>query len=344
LQVFRLKTEKIQRLEATNRVAGQPQLEAIMKVPEIRNECKTRISRVTIGALKADGGSRNSTVTVGGQSAMPHLSFDGESPHPPVIAAYVSDIVPDWPDFIKKAVGSEINSPVEWAQKAVEEFKVELVSIKLRGGLAETKDRSPEECARLIEDLLRAVDVPLIIWGSGNEEKDRLILQECSQAARGENCLLGSATESNYMTMAAICKADKHKLISEAPVDINIGKQVNILLDDNGFSLDDIVMFQTTAALGYGFDYVYTIMERARSAGLQGDKLMARPQLCDIGEEVWRTKEATVGEDVLPGWGNVEKRGPMWEAVCAEGYLQAGADILIMAHPEAIKIIKSTIK
>ena len=315
-----------------------------MKIPEISMGSKTSISTVTIGALKADGGTRGSTITIGGQSAMPHLTFDGETPHRPVIAGYVADIVPGWPDFLIEAIGKEINSPLEWAQKSVEEFGADLISIKLLGGRAETKDRSPEECARLIEDLLKAVDVPLIIWGSGNEEKDRLILQECSQAARGENCLLGSATETNYMTMAAICKADKHKLIAEAPVDINIGKQVNILLDDNGFSLEDIVMFQTTAALGYGFDYVYTIMERARAAGLQGDKLMARPQLCDVGEEVWRTKEATVDEDILEGWGKVEKRGPMWEAVCAEGYLQAGADILIMAHPEAIQLINKTIE
>ena len=315
-----------------------------MKIPEISTSSKMNISTVTIGALKADGGTRGRTITIGGQSALPHLTFDGKTPHKPVIAAYVADIVPDWPDFLIEAIGKEINSPLEWAQKAVEEFGADLISIKLLGGLSETKDRSPEECARLIEALLKTVDVPLIIWGSRNEEKDRLILQECSQAARGENCLLGSATESNYLTMAAICKADKHKLIAEAPVDINIGKQVNILLEDAGFGLEDIVMFQTTAALGYGFDYVYTIMERARMAGLQGDKLMARPQLCDVGEEVWRIKEATVGEDIMEGWGKVEKRGPMWEAVCAEGYLQAGADILIMAHPEAIKIINKTIK
>jgi acetyl-CoA decarbonylase/synthase complex subunit delta len=97
-------------------------------------------------------------------------------------------------------------------------------------------------------------------------------------------------------------------------------------------------MFQTTAALGYGFDYVYTILERARIAGLKGDNL------CDVGGEVWRIKEATVDEDVLPGWGKLEKRGPAWEATCAGVYLQAGADILIMAHPEAIKIAQKTIE
>jgi len=314
-----------------------------MDIPDISIESKMPVGTVTIGAPASDGGTRGSTVTVGGQTALPHLTFDGETPHRPVIAGYVADMVPDWPDFLKKALGSEINSPLEWARKAVEEFRVDLVSIKLLGGASDTLDRTPEECARLIEDLLKTVEVPLIIRGSGDEQKDRLILQECSQAARGENCLLGSATESNYMTMAAICRADKHKLIAEAPVDINIGKQVNILLEDAGFSLDDIVMFQATAALGYGFDYVYTIMERARNAGLQGDKLMARPMLCDVGEEVWRIKEAAAGEDILEGWGPAEKRGPMWEAVCAQGYLQAGADILIMAHPDAIRTVRGTI-
>ena len=315
-----------------------------MQLPDVSTASKRSISTVTIGALKEDGGTRGKTVTVGGQSALPHLSYDGELPHRPVIAGYVADVVPGWPDFVKTAIGSEMNSPIEWAQKAVEVFGVDLVNIKMLGGSPDSGDKSPEDCARLVQDLLKAEDVPLIIWGCGDEEKDRLIMQECSQAARGENCLLGSATESNYMTMAAICKADQHNLIAEAPVDINIGKQVNILLDDAGFNLDDVVMFQTTAALGYGFDYVYTIMERARGAGLQGDKLMAQPQLCDVGEEVWRTKEATAGEDIMEGWGDVEKRGPMWETVCAQGYLQAGADILIMAHPEAIQTIYKTME
>jgi acetyl-CoA decarbonylase/synthase complex subunit delta len=145
------------------------------------------------------------------------------------------------------------------------------------------------------------------------------------------------------MTVLSLCKADKHKIIAEAPVDINIGKQVNILLQDGGFDLKDVIMFQTTAALGYGFDYVYTILERARIAGLKGDSLMNMPQLCDVGGEIWRIKEATVDEDILPGWGKLEKRGPLWEATCANVYLQAGADILIMAHPEAIKLTQENL-
>ena len=314
-----------------------------MQIPDVKEKWTARINEVTIGATREQGGTRGSTITVGGQTTLPSLTFEGELPRRPVIAGFVGDAIPDWPDNLKEAIGPEIASPVEWAQKSVEQFGVDLISLRMIGADPAGRNAGPEECARVVQDVLKAVDVPLIIWGCGDDGKDNLVLPECSQAARGENCLIGSAKESNYMTVVAICKADKHKIISEAPVDINIGKQVNILLQDAGYDLKDVVMFQTTAALGYGFDYVYTILERARIAGLKGDKLMAAPQICDIGGEVYRVKEAVVTEDVLPGWGPLEKRGPMWEATCAAGYLQAGADILVMAHPEAISTIQQTI-
>jgi acetyl-CoA decarbonylase/synthase complex subunit delta len=315
-----------------------------MAIPNVNERWTSKINEVTIGATKEQGGTRAKTVTVGGQTTLPFLTFEGELPNKPVIAGYVGDTVPDWPDFLKNAIGNEINSPVEWAQKSVEEFGVDLLSLKMVGADPAGKNASPADCAKVVEDVLKAVDVPLIIWGCGDDEKDNDVLPECSSAAKGENCLIGSAKESNYRTVVAICKADKHKIISEAPVDINIGKQVNILLQDAGYDLKDVVMFQTTAALGYGFDYVYTILERARQAGLKGDKLMAAPQICDVGGEVYRIKEAIVDDDILPGWGKVEKRGPAWEATCAAVYLQAGADILVMAHPGAIKNIQTTIE
>jgi len=315
-----------------------------MEIPDVKEKWTGKINEVTIGATKDEGGTRGKAVTIGGQTTLSYLTFEGEIPHKPVIAGFVSDTPPDWPDVIKKAIGDEINSPVEWAQKNVEEFGVDLISLKLIGADPTVKDASPDECAKVVEDVLKAVDVPLVIWGCGDDEKDNHVLPECSQAAKGENCLIGSAKESNYMTIVAICKADKHKIISEAPVDINIGKQVNILLQDAGFDLKDVVMYQTTAALGYGFDYVYTILERARIAGLKGDQLMAAPQLCDVAGETYRVKEAVADEDILPGWGSLEKRGPMWEAVCAATYLQAGADLLIMAHPVAIENIKRVIE
>ena len=143
--------------------------------------------------------------------------------------------------------------------------------------------------------------------------------------------------------MGAIGTADKHKLIGEAPVDINIAKQVNILLEDAGFALKDVVMCQVTAALGYGLDYVFTIFQRVRIAGLKGDKHMALPQIANVGWEVWKVKEALAGEDVLPGWGALGSRGAGWEAATAASYLEAGADIITMAHPESIAATREII-
>lgn len=141
----------------------------------------------------------------------------------------------------------------------------------------------------------------------------------------------------------AVCLADKHKLLAESPLDINIAKQVNILCQDAGFPLKDMVMFPTTAALGYGIEYVYSIQERSRLAGLGGDKLLAPPVLCDVGFEAWRTKEARMPS--FPGTtdDNRDQWGVMWEAATAAVLLQAGAELLVLRHPKAVEYVKKTI-
>ncbi|HUT58286.1 MAG TPA: acetyl-CoA decarbonylase/synthase complex subunit delta [Phycisphaerae bacterium] len=315
-----------------------------MDVVDIKEKWTNQINTVTIGAKPDEGGTRTSTVTVGGETTLPFLTFEGDIPNRPVIAGMVTDVVPDgWPDILKQAIGDEINSPVEWAQKCVEQYKVDLISLKLIAPDPGGQKRSPAEAAKTVKAVLEAVGVPLIFWGCGDEDTDNEVLPECSQAARGERCLIGSATESNYRTLGAIGTADKHKVIAEAPVDINIGKQVNILLQDAGFSLNDVVMCQVTAALGYGFDYVYTIFERVRIAGLKGDKLMALPQIANVGWETWKVKEALQDDDILPGWGKLADRGPLWETTAATGYLHAGADILTLAHPQSIATMRQAI-
>ncbi len=310
---------------------------------DIKEKWTNQISTVTIGATADEGGTRGKSITVGGETTLPFLTFEGEIPNRPVIAGQISDVVPDWPDVVKDAIGDVINSPAEWAQKLVEESKVDLISLKLIGADPAGAARSADDVAKTVKAVLEAVDVPLIFWGCDDEETDNVLLLECSHAAKGERCLIGSATESNYRTLGAIGTADKHKVISEAPVDINIGKQVNILLQDAGFSLDDVVMCQTTAALGYGFDYVFTIFERVRIAGLRGDKLMALPQIANVGWEVWKVKEAVQDEDALPGWGKLSDRGPLWEITTATGYLHAGADIITLAHPRSIEAMREAI-
>ena len=315
-----------------------------MEIADVKEKWTNRIRTVTIGATADEGGTRGSTVTVGGETTLPFLTFEGEIPNRPVIAGTVADVVPEgWPDPLKQAIGDVMNSPAEWAQKCVEDYKVDMISLKLIGADPAGANRSADEAAKTVKAVLEAVDVPLIFWGCDDEEKDNDVFMECSHAAKGERCLIGSATESNYRTLGAIGTADKHKVISEAPVDINIGKQVNILLQDAGFSLDDVVMCQVTAALGYGFDYVYTIFERVRIAGLKGDNLMALPQIANVGWETWKVKETLQDDDILVGWGKLADRAPLWETTAATGYLHAGADILTLAHPRSIAAMREAI-
>ena len=192
-------------------------------------------------------------------------------------------------------------------------------------------------------NICEAVGVPLIIWGPDNQGKLNNVIPKCSQAASGENCLIGTAIQDNYKTIAAACIADKHKLITEAPLDINIAKQVNILVSDLGFDLNNVVMYPTNGALGYGLEYSYSIMERERLAAFGGDKMLSVPIINMIGRESWRAKESKAPESEQPQWGPEGERGPMWEAMTAVGCLQSGADILVMRHPKAVESARETI-
>jgi len=175
-------------------------------------------------------------------------------------------------------------------------------------------------------------------------DKDNNVLPKCTEAARGENCLFGTVVEKNYATLVAACLASGHKILAESPLDVNIAKQVNILAADAGFPLEDIVCFPTTGGLGYGMEYVYSIQERMRLAAVNGDKQLQQPVLMDVGMEAWRAKESKIAEEEAPHLGPAEKRGPIWEAITATDLLQSGGDLLVMRHPEAIRIVRKTIE
>ncbi len=316
-----------------------------MQIPDVSSTWENEISSVTIGATKEEGGTRGRTITIGGETAMPYLHFEGPMPNRPVLALEIWDVLPeDWPQITKDPFEGVMGDPVEWAQKCEEDFEPDLLSLRLMGCDPYGEDRSPEEAAETVEKVLEATSLPLIIWGSGDEEKDNEVFTLVSPAAEGENCLLGTITEDNYRTLAALGKADDHKVIAESPVDINIAKQVNTLALDVGYDLDNLVIFPNSPALGYGIEYVYSIMERTRLAGLKGDRLMAQPMLANIGGEVWKTKEAKITEEERPNWGDHRKRGPLWEATTAFTYLQAGADLVIMRHPKALNEVSKKIK
>ncbi len=314
-----------------------------MQVPDAKEKWSGRVNTVTIGATKAEGGTRGRTVTIGGHSGIPFLSFDGEMPYPPAIALDVLDKPPlDWPKPLAEIYGDVWSDPTAWARR-VKDLGADLVNLRLVSTHPDEGDASAEKAVETVKAVLAAVDLPLIIWGCDVPNKDQVVMPKVAEAARGENCLLGAVTEGAYRTLAAAAQAYGHKLITLAPCDINKSKQVNILVSDTGFPLANVVIYPTTAALGYGMEYVYSILERGRLAALGGDRLMAQPTILDVGYEAWRTKEARSGDEVAELWGPIAERGPAWEAATAADLLQGGADLLILRHTKAVAVVRQLI-
>ena len=303
-----------------------------------------QVSAVSIGATKAEGGSRAQVIKIGAEKTLPCLSREGELSHKPAIAFEVWDKPPvDWPQELTKFYGDALRDPFAWAEKCTKEYKAQILCLRLQGAHPDFGNRTAREEAGVITQLLKKVDVPLVMVGCGDDEKDNLVLPACSEAAKGERCLIGSAVQDNYKTLAAAVLADGHNIIAESPIDINIAKQLNILISDMGLSLERIVINPTIGALGYGLEYAYSIMERARLAALCGDKTVASPFICFVGQESWRAKEAKIPRAEFPLWGSESERGIIWEIITAAALIQAGADILVMRHPKAVEKVNKYI-
>lgn len=302
------------------------------------------VSVVTIGATKDEGGSRSHAIKIGGERTLPFLSAEGPIPNKPQIAFEIWDTAPaDWPQELNKVYGASLKDPLEWAQKCVKEYKAQSLCVRLQGAHPDFGNKSPEQEAEFIGKLLKTVDVPIIILGTGDDAKDNLVVPAVCEAAKAERCLIGSAVQDNYKTLVASVAADGHNIIAESPIDINIAKQLNILISDMGLPLDRIVINPTIGALGYGLEYAYSIMERARLAALSGDKTIASPFIALVGQEAWRAKEAKVSAEEFPTGGPESERGIVWEVVTATALLQSGADLLIMRHPKAVEKINKYI-
>ncbi|MDP3143020.1 MAG: CO dehydrogenase/acetyl-CoA synthase subunit delta [Candidatus Omnitrophota bacterium] len=315
-----------------------------MALELIKENWSNSVNVTQIGATKEEGGTRSKAIKVGGQSTLPFLFAEGDIPYRPVIAMEVWDVLPeDWPEALKEPFSGCLGDPSQWAQKCVKEYKADLICLRLQGVHPDGNNKSPEDAAKVVSTVLKAIDVPLIILGCGDDSKDNLVLPACCEAAKGERCLIGEAVQDNYKTLTAAALADGHNIIATSPIDINIAKQSNILISDMGIHADRIVINPTIGALGYGLEYAYSIMERARLAALSGDKMLSMPFICFVGYEAWRAKEAKALMSEFVQWGPERERGPMWENITAVALLQAGADILVMRHPKAVIEIRKTI-
>ncbi|MBN1383624.1 MAG: acetyl-CoA decarbonylase/synthase complex subunit delta [Elusimicrobia bacterium] len=303
-----------------------------------------KVYELAIGATKEEGGTRSKKVKIGGGSTLPFLSSEpGSAGNPPVVALEVWDTEPaDWPDALKSEYGDVLKNPVQWAKKC-EEFGADLICLKLESANPDGKNASAADVVKSVKDIISATSLPLIIIGCSNNEKDSSIIMDVAHAAKGENCLIGMAVKENYKTFTAAAQSGGHSLIAETPLDINLEKQLNILITDEGFGLDKIVIHPTTGGLGYGFEYCYTIIERTRLAALGNDKMMSQPIITFVGQETIKTKECKADEKEKPEWGELKKRGTLWEVTTASGYIQSGCDVLVMNYPSAVKEVKNYI-
>jgi len=298
-----------------------------------------KVREITLGATASEGGSRAKTVTVGGESTLPFLHFEGQIPHPPAIAIEVLDHPPtDWSPVLLEAWGDVIHDVVAWA-KAAEEAGADIVLLRFTAhdGL------TPQYARQTLRRLLQATGLPLIVFGPGQAELDNEVLVAVAEEGKGENLVLGVCEDKNYRTIVAAALAHGHIVDARTAMDVNLAKQLNILVSDMGLPLERVIMDPTTGALGYGMEYGYSVMERLRLAALQGDSMTQQPMLVTPGEEAWRTKEARAGEGVPGAWGAWAERAINWETLTASTLVESGADIVALRHPASARRVRAMI-
>lgn len=296
-----------------------------------------RISEVTIGTDKA--------VTFGGENTLPFHFFEGSIPHRPVIAYEIQDVPPDdWPDTVKSVYEGVSQDPAAWAKFCEEKLNAKAVVLRLVGTHPDRQNHSAEQAKKVVSEVLSAIKTPLIILGSNHIEKDLEILVAVAEAAKGRNSIIGKAQEGNYKTITAAAMAHNHKLIAMSELDINLSKQLNILITQMGFPKHRLIIDPMCSALGYGIEYTYSVMERIRIAALiQNDVVIQSPIFGDVGIYVWKVKETQTTEEELSQWGSLKERAIAWEALTASAMLIAGAELIVMRHPEAVASVEKFI-
>ena len=302
------------------------------------------VRTVTIGATAADGGTRSQVVTVGGQTAMPFMHFEGSIPNKPKVALEIKDRLPDdWSPLLLKTWGEVTVDPASWA-KAAEEAGAELIVLALSLVNKEGKPTTIDQAVGAVKAVLGSTGLPLIVFGPGQADLDNSLLVAIAEATKGERIALGICEDKNYRTIVATALANGHLVTARTAMDVNLAKQLNILISDMGLPLDRILMDPTTGALGYGIEYGFSVMERLRLAALQGDKMTQLPMIVTPGFEAWKTKESKVGDGVPHAWGDWLERAINWETITAMTLVESGADIVVLRHPESLKRVKAAIE
>jgi acetyl-CoA decarbonylase/synthase complex subunit delta len=290
-------------------------------------------------------GKGDQAVKVGGETCYPFYQFEGGMPNKPKIAMEVWDMKPeDWAESAKKPFEDVLDDPAAWAKKCVEEFGADMIALLLRSTDPNDKNAGPADASATVKKVKEAVDVPLIVWGTAAPQKDEEVLKKIAEDFKDESLILGPVEDVNHKGIGAAAMGYGHIVISSSPIDVNLAKQVNILLENLGMPMDRVIIDPTTGGLGYGMEYTYSVMERLRMAAMaQGDEKLQYPIINNLGFEVWKSKEAKETAEEAPDLGDPERRGILMEAVGAVSYLLTGSDVLIMRHPESVKMVKAFI-
>lgn len=290
-------------------------------------------------------GKGDKAVTVGGETSYPFYIFEGEMPNAPKIAMEVWDCPPeDWPVAALEPFSGVTDDPVAWAKKCVSDYGAEMICLQLVSTDPNGINRGAEEAAQVAKKVADAIAVPLIVWGTANHEKDTEVLRRVAELCQGKNLLIGPVEEGDHKKIGAAALGYQHTVIASSPIDINLAKQLNILLSNLGIPDQQLIMDTTVSGIGYGLEYAYSVIERVRMAALsQQDEKLQFPIICNVSRETWKTKEARITAEEDPKMGDARKRGILLEAISAACLLIAGGDIMIMRHPEAIRLVRQMV-
>lgn len=308
-----------------------------LDVPKEKFVGKTVQTR--LGATPEQGGTRSKSLLIGGVGGLPFHSFESTMPVPPYLGMDVLDTLRGMDDHIKQMIGAIVNDPVTWAKTIEREWKADFITLKLLSANPEEENRSPQECASLVNEVLKAVKLPLVVYGSGNDETDAKLMEEVSAAAKGERIFIGLAQEDNYKSLAAAAMANGNGVVGFSNLDINLAKQIAILLMDFGVKREDILIDPLQAALGVGLEYTYSVMERLRQGALRGDTALQTSIICDCTVGL-KAREAL---DPSSKFGEVTKRAINWEVITAETSILAGADLVILRHPQSLGLVRRAV-
>ena len=295
------------------------------------------IAEVKLGGTRSEGGTRGKSIIVGGETSPAFYTFERPIVHSPIITLDVFDMEVPLSKAVKMHVKDVVGDPAAWAKLAVEKFGADMVTVHLISIDPLLKNATPKDAVKTVENILQAVDVPLVIGGCGDPVKDADVFAEIAETFKGERFLISSLTrDMDVERCAKFVKKNGHAALSFTPMDLNLARELNRRLYDF-LGKEDIIMDLTTAALGYGLDYAFTNMERARMAGLMGDPELAQPMSSGT-TNAWAAREAWL--KMAPEWEPRELRGPLWEVTTALTLLLAGVDLFMMMHPAAVKTLK----